>query len=416
MKFGFRKNHFYPLMLLLFIFLRKALEQVFKRHPYGENIDFLIPFLIFFSQGLIGSIIHLYYIKVYPKGSRTINYTPFKIGDIKIIQNRSYLSNDSKKKIGFLIAFTSFFNFIGCIMRTDDVKTPGKEVYDNKQLDSRIRSIQIILSAFLCYFALRLNMYNHQKVSLVIISFFWIALIVIEIYISEDIENKIIAILICITSNLLRAYLDVAEKYLFDFDYINIIKMLIYEGFVSLLLYIAYFISYKPFQVEAQILLTDMSTINGNFISFILLVIFYIIISGFRNAYRVTTNKYYSPMSRALFESTLDPFLFLYKSLMYDKRDSYKGYWIYFPVVLFCLTVIAFFSLVYNDFIILYCCGLERNTYSEITSRLYLEQVERIKSNGDDNDSYIYAAEDKDAGSSSTDDWIELDLEKLGKK
>ena len=30
-----------------------------------------------------------------------------------------------------------------------------------------------------------------------------------------------------------------------------------------------------------------------------------------------------------------------------------------------------FFSLVYNDFIILYCCGLQHNTYSEITSRLY---------------------------------------------
>ena len=29
--------------------------------------------------------------------------------------------------------------------------------------------------------------------------------------------------------------------------------------------------------------------------------------------------------------------------------------------------------MVYNDFIILYCCGLQHNTYSEITNRLYTQ-------------------------------------------
>ena len=53
---------------------------------------------------------------------------------------------------------------------------------------------------------------------------------------------------------------------------------------------------------------------------FILVIIVYIVLSGFKNAYRVTTNKYYSPMSRALFESTIDPFLFLYNSLTFEKK------------------------------------------------------------------------------------------------
>ena len=117
-----------------------------------------------------------------------------------------------------------------------------------------------------------------------------------------------------------------------------------------------------------------MSELGWPFASFILLIIIYIFISGFRNAYRVTTNKYYSPMSRALFESTLDPLLFLYNTLTFNRKDEYIGYWIYFSIVLFCLTIIAFFSLVYNDFIILYCCGLQHNTYSEIISRLYFQQ------------------------------------------
>ena len=47
-KFGFRNNNLYPLMLLLFIFLRIFVEKIIKRHPYKENVDFVIFFLIFF--------------------------------------------------------------------------------------------------------------------------------------------------------------------------------------------------------------------------------------------------------------------------------------------------------------------------------------------------------------------------------
>ena len=105
--------------------------------------------------------------------------------------------------------------------------------------------------------------------------------------------------------------------------------------------------------------------------------IFYIIIVGFTNGYRVTTNKYYSPRSRALIESTLDPFLFLYNDLTFDEKDEYEFFWLHFALVLFCLTIISFFSLVYNDLIILYCCGLEHNTYCEITNRLYEKKVSK---------------------------------------
>ena len=47
-KFGFRNNNLYPLMLLLFIFLRIFVEKIIKRHPYKENVDFVIFFFDFF--------------------------------------------------------------------------------------------------------------------------------------------------------------------------------------------------------------------------------------------------------------------------------------------------------------------------------------------------------------------------------
>ena len=388
LKFGFRNKNFYPLMLLLFIFLRKCLEIILSYHPYKDNIDFIISFLIFFSQSLIGFIIYLFYFKRNKDEVKTaqIQISPTKIGKIILIENKTYISNDSKLKKICLIIFASIFNFIGTIIRSDDAVNFGKKEENNSLLEVRVRGIQIIIACLLCYFSIRIAIYRHQKFSIIIISIFLLFILIIELYISEKVINKILAILICTLSCSFRAILDVTEKYLFDFNYINVLKMLIYEGIIGIFLFIFYYLSNDTYQKQGKNILKNMSEFDLSFVYFIILIILYIIISGLRNSYRVTTNKYYSPMSRALFESTLDPFVFLYYTLIYKDKDKYGGgYWIYFGLILFFLVIIAFFSLVYNDFIILYCFGLEHNTYHEITGRLYSPNI----SEDDDQNSSI---------------------------
>ena len=388
LKFGFRNKNFYPLMLLLFIFLRKCLEIILSYHPYKNNIDFIISFLIFFSQSLIGFIIYLFYFKRNKDEVKTaqIRISPTKIGKIILIENKTYISNDSKLKKICLIIFASIFNFIGTIIRSDDAVNFGKKEENNSLLEVRVRGIQIIIACLLCYFSIRIAIYRHQKFSIIIISIFLLFILIIELYISEKVINKILAILICTLSCSFRAILDVTEKYLFDFNYINVLKMLIYEGIIGVFLFIFFFLSNDTYQKQGKNILKNMSEFDLSFVYFIILIILYIIISGLRNSYRVTTNKYYSPMSRALFESTLDPFVFLYYTLIYKDKDKYGGgYWIYFGLILFFLVIIAFFSLVYNDFIILYCFGLEHNTYHEITGRLYSPNI----SEDDDQNSSI---------------------------
>ena len=375
-------------MLLLFIFLRKCLEIILSYHPYKDNIDFIISFLIFFSQSLIGFIIYLFYFKGNKDEVKTaqIQISPTKIGKIILIENKTYISNDSKLKKICLIIFASIFNFIGTIIRSDDAVNFGKKEENNSLLEVRVRGIQIIIACLLCYFSIRIAIYRHQKFSIIIISIFLLFILIIELYISEKVINKILAILICTLSCSFRAILDVTEKYLFDFNYINVLKMLIYEGIIGVFLFIFYYLSNDTYQKQGKNILKNMSEFDLSFVYFIILIILYIIISGLRNSYRVTTNKYYSPMSRALFESTLDPFVFLYYTLIYKDKDKYGGgYWIYFGLILFFLVIIAFFSLVYNDFIILYCFGLEHNTYHEITGRLYSPNI----SEDDDQNSSI---------------------------
>ena len=204
-------------------------------------------------------------------------------------------------------------------------------------------------------------------------------------------------------SCLIRSFSDVTEKYLFDYDYINIFKMLIYEGLMGIVLKSIYFISSKSYQEQAKKLLTEMSELDWKFATFILLVIMYVTVSGLRNAYRVKTNKYYSPMARTLIESTIDPIMFIYNNL--EEKGERIGHWLYFTSVLFCLTIISFFALVYNDLIVLNCCGLEYDTYYGIVSRLNSLKHEKIINDDESDDKknikMNMEIEEKDTGSRS---------------
>ena len=108
LKFGFRNNFFYPLMFFVFSFLRICLDKILKIHPYKNNIDFIITFLIFSSQSLIGFIIYLYYRR---KNSvkEIISNSPIRIGTIRLIITKPKQNKDSLKKIILLLFFCFCF-------------------------------------------------------------------------------------------------------------------------------------------------------------------------------------------------------------------------------------------------------------------------------------------------------------------
>ena len=116
------------------------------------------------------------------------------------ISFKLYKRNDSNIKIWILILFTSFYNSIGAVIRSDDVVDFGKKEENNHLLEIRVRSIQIITSALLCHFTIRLTIYRHQKVTLRIITFFLFIILAIELINAINIVNKILATLICTMS------------------------------------------------------------------------------------------------------------------------------------------------------------------------------------------------------------------------
>lgn len=89
-----------------------------------------------------------------------------------------------------------------------------------------------------------------------------------------------------------------------------------------------------------------------------------------KNVFRIITNKFYSPMARALAESILDPIISIYYFFFEIRDDKFTSeFWIYFIINFICSIIMALCSCVYNEFIILYYCGLEFETFFEIRKR-----------------------------------------------
>ena len=364
-RIGIRNNLFYPFMLLLFINLCRGVEIIIKYTIKDkDNIKYIYPILIFIPQLFGGIFAQLYNINKEKKE----NTKSTKIEGIELIKKTNELKRpDSKNKILLIVILASYFNFITILL--------GKHYfpfYKQKPTDSflerRIRSMQIFITSILCYLTLRIKIYKHQLFSIIIIFVFLIIIFVFEIF---WVETSLYLLLIYVLHFLIRGFLDTSEKYLFEFNFVNTYIMLIYEGFISIILYIILSIIYmNPLTIIKKIIDEEKETNFYIIIILIVLLILFIILSGFRHIYRVNTIKLYSPMTHALTELILDPAFVAYSlAEMDDKDDIISFFWPYVVIIVICLIIMSFLSLVYNDFIVLYCFGLEENTHLEIKNR-----------------------------------------------
>jgi len=378
-KIGIRHNLFYPVMLIVFIGLRKIVEILLldSSTNYGK---YLLPFLIFFSKFLAGLIAQ--------KNSQYILKSDNRntIAGFKLIHSRIEVPKvDKMGKILLLIFFASYFDIIGTMIR----KHFKNNDLNNNFIEERLKSFQIFTSALLCYLTIRIKMYKHNIFCLIIIFICLIIIIIFELTHSKGLDIKFISITIFSASA--RAFLDTIEKYLFEFDNISPFKMMMFEGFINTILTICLFLfdnspikeklGGKTDSNSKSESISNQNSYSKDLAYLIILLIFYFIFSAFKNIYRVTTIKFYSPMTRALAETILDPIILIYSlinNIIDIKNDpnnnpnNYNNIWsfgFHFGINIFLSIIMAFCSCVYNDFIVLYCCGLEHDTYLEVSKR-----------------------------------------------
>ena len=279
---------------------------------------------------------------------------------------------DNLIKIYFIIFMPAFFDFNVFSLQTYYLPRYYKSV--SISLTERLRSALTICSAILCYFLFRMPIYKHQKFSLIIISICLIIIVITE-YIYEKLQHLNLALLFNFSLYFFNSCLDVSEKYLLEYNYINPFNLLMYEGIFGLIITSIFSIYINPFKEVKEVFVQEENELKLYLLIFFLLV--YFLSSGGRNIYRILTNELYSPMTRTLTDCILDPILLIFYFLFEeDFKSEEKQNILFFISNIIASFLIVFCSCVYNELFVLFCCNLEYDTYHQISIRASMIEKE----------------------------------------
>ena len=166
--------------------------------------------------------------------------------------------------------------------------------------------------------------------------------------------------------------IELNEKYLYECDNSDPFYVLLFEGVYGFILSFVYALFYNPLKTIKDF---KKSKTSSEFIILILSLIIYIVLSAMKNLYRVNTTKIFSSMTTVIFEYIFNPIYFIIKfSLSKDFIIRGQRNFAYFFINLIIGIIISFFSLVFNEFIILLFCKLDKDTHFEISIRAINEE------------------------------------------
>ena len=243
----------------------------------------------------------------------------------------------------------------------------------SNSLQTRLGAIITLFCAFYYKYVLKLPIFKHQILTLIIISTCLIIILILE-FIFQDINiflsygNFALALFIIFVDLYFNALMDTIEKYIFEYNFLNPFEVLMFEGLFGFL--VSFFFFLVPGYLKDISKVYKEST-RGMSILFIILLIVYFILCGGRNIFRVFTNKLYSPMARSLTDYFLNPiYLIFYLTLSNDfSSDGEVKRILYFTFNIILSIIISFCGLIYNEFLVLFFCGLQHETFYQISLR-----------------------------------------------
>ena len=357
-----RRNLYYIINLLIHYYLRKV-DLIIINTKFQFNDSLIFTFLMFFGEFFAGLSIFLYQHIFLKKDIKTVKHFKIPFSIYKPKMNRT----DNIFKIGLLIFFSASFDFIEFVIATFYI--PRFEIVSSTA-EYRFGGLIIIIGALICHFNLRIKILKHQFYSLIIIGICLAIIIILEIiYRGKGVSfgDFCFAYMLVVGYLIFVPFTDVIEKYLIEFNFINPFLILMIEsifGFIFISIYSAGENLFKNFNE----IYSNCST--GEFVLFIFLLFLYFVFSAGTNAYKILTNGLYSPMAKTLAVYVLNPLIFLYYFIIgNDFLSDGERDWFYFIANIIISLIISFLGFVFNEFIILSCCGLEYETHSFVSKR-----------------------------------------------
>ena len=354
-KFGFRESLLYPSLFVLFLAIRRLIKYILERLLLEIKLSYILVSTLFISEIVIGSI---YLLIRYKKNNFHIES---EFMGIPLFTKDKYLKRpDSNFKVIILIIFAAYFEIVGSMSRRYLSNDSSNELYD--EYHARYRSSEIIIASIICSFTLKIKIYKHQIFSLIIILICLLVIFITELLCK--VENLLFCIIILISSTC-RVFLDVIEKYLFEVDFVDIYKITVFEGSIDAIFMSTLYFFNKPREELMNFIENKPQREPIFYWMGILFLVSYGILSAFKDINRRYTIKLYSPMTRALAESILDPFFIIYGYFQSPINDESKkiSKFISFIITLICSFIMVFCSCIYNEIFVLYCFGLEKNTH-----------------------------------------------------
>ena len=362
-----RRNLLYILNLIIFYYLRKVILIIIEKNYYFNN-SLIFTFLMLFGEFCGGLSLHIYNLHTFKKDKKEEKKEKEVFG-IKLIHKEESMMRpqDSFTKIIILIFFAAFFDFVEFSFAT--FYMPKFPVI-SPTAEYRFGGIIIIISALLCYYNLKMKIKKHQFVSLIIILISLIIIITFEIIFRSKgatTSNFLSSHIIVIGYIIFVPFTDIIEKYLMEFNFVSPFFILLVESIFGFILISIYSIVINPFK-DINRFYNECST--GDFILLLFLLFLYCIFSGGTNIYKIITNGSYSPMAKTLAVYILNPLIYTYyfiekADFIVDKERNL----LYFLINIIFALITSFFACVFDEFIVLKCCGLDYETHHEISRR-----------------------------------------------
>ena len=388
LKFALRRNLIYPLQLIISNLLRQLVIEILGYKFNFKNSLSYTP-LMYFGELIGGAILCLIQNRFFKKEKEYLIEQPLmSINLINTDLSEIPSPPDGSFKILFLIFATTFLD--GTQFLIWAIYIP-KFTKLSITFISRLSGISTISAALYYVYVLRLPIQKHHKFSLLIIGICIVIVIIFE-FIYQEIDTSfgyndfIVVIIYILITHIFAPLVDLLEKYLFEYDYLDPFIVLAYEGLFGFLL--SFFLFFIPGYLD-DIILIFKTNYGWEIVLFVSLIIIYIILCSLRNAFKMVTTKLYTPMTRTLTDNILTPiYLLVYFIGNEDFKKREERNIPYFIINLILSLIITFCGCVYNEFIILFFWGLERNTHDQISKRanLVYELDEMIVFNEEDDE------------------------------
>ena len=285
-KLGIRRNLLYPSLLIVFTASRKVFKFILD-NIIAKNIK--CSFLMISLMVLMEFILGLYFSLKQQKDIKSFNINNnTNENENKLVFKRNSLKRlDSDFIIILLMVFSAYFEIIGFLSRRlITIFDHNTDDYD--EFNAKFRSAETIVSSILCSLTLKMNIYRHQVLSLIIIAIVLILIFILQLEEEKnDIDSYLIKIAEVLGTSICRAFLDTTEKYLIEYNHLDIFKLIRFQSLINIFVMSSFYIFDMPRKEIVNLYHSGIET----FLLALLFLLIYGILSGFKNIYRRYTVK-----------------------------------------------------------------------------------------------------------------------------